>query len=67
VELIGGGDSGSLEGCVRVWVDGDDVLVQAHQKDPARIGPYSIPDGEVLGRMPRTVFIQAARRLMEAG
>ncbi|MGH8897336.1 MAG: hypothetical protein ACRDZ4_10025 [Egibacteraceae bacterium] len=67
MELIAGNDSGSLEGCVRVWVEGDDVLVQVYREDPARIAPCSIPDGEVFGRMPRAVFMEAARKLMGAG
>ncbi len=55
------------EGCDRVFdADGDDVLLQirpASAADHQAISPNFVPEGEILGRMSKAVFLEAARAL----
>lgn len=54
-------------GCDRIFdPDGPDILVQlrpATPNDHHAIAPDYVPSGEVLGRISRTVFLDAARSL----
>jgi hypothetical protein len=55
------------DGCDRVFdADGEDVLLQlrpATAADHQAISPNFVPEGEILGRMSRAVFLDAARAL----
>jgi hypothetical protein len=60
-------NSDDLEGCDRVFdADGEDVLLQlrpAGAADHQAISPNFVPEGEILGRMSKAVFLEAARAL----
>jgi hypothetical protein len=60
-------NSEDLEGCDRVFdADGEDVLLQlrpAGVADHQAIRPNFVPDGEILGRMSKAVFLEAAKAL----
>jgi hypothetical protein len=55
------------DGCDRVFDPaGEDVLLQlrpASAADHQAIGPNFVPEGEILGRMSKVVFLEAARAL----
>lgn len=59
--------SQSAQGCPRVWLaDDGGLLVQlcgASATAHAEIARCCVPDGEVLGTMPREVLLEAARNL----
>jgi hypothetical protein len=61
-------DSNGKHGCDRV-IDpegGPDVLVQlrpAASADHIAMAPNCVPEGEILGRISRDVFLEAARAL----
>ena len=60
------GNSEETDGCDRVFDGGDDVLVQlrpASAADHDAIAPNYVPDGEILGRVSKAVFLDAARAL----
>lgn len=65
--LTPGTDSGGLDGCPRIWLaDDGGLLVQLYDASAdahARIAPCYVPEGEVLGTMPREVLLEAARNL----
>jgi hypothetical protein len=60
-------NSNGLQGCDRAFdTDGDDVLLQirpAGAADHQAISPNFVPEGEILGRMSKAVFLEAARAL----
>ena len=56
-------DSHTLDGCDRVILDGDQVIVQGKPKNPADIRPMRVPDEEVLSTVSLRVFLEAARAL----
>jgi len=56
-------DSHTLDGCDRVILDGDQVIVQGKPTNPAEIRPMRVPEGEVLGTISVRVFLEAARAL----
>ncbi|MGH3440055.1 MAG: hypothetical protein ACRDQI_00920 [Pseudonocardiaceae bacterium] len=58
--------SDDLQGCDRLWDDGEDVMVQlrpATAADHSTILPNYVPDGEILGRVSRAALLEAARSL----
>lgn len=58
--------SEGLDGCDRLWADGEDVLVQhrpASATDHRAILPNYVPDGEILGRVSKAALLEAARNL----
>jgi hypothetical protein len=58
--------SDDLQGCDRLWDDGDDVMVQlrpATAADHQSILPNYVPDGEILGRVSTAALLEAARNL----
>ncbi|MGH3765991.1 MAG: hypothetical protein ACRDS0_15360 [Pseudonocardiaceae bacterium] len=59
--------SEGYDGCDRIWdEDSDDVLIQlrpASAVDHSAIQPNYVPDGEILGRVSKTVLLEAARNL----
>ena len=61
------GNSNYDSGCDRIFdPEGPDILIQlrpAGPDDHGAIAPNYVPDGEILGRMSRTVFLDAARAL----
>jgi hypothetical protein len=60
-------NSDHLQGCDRAFdADGEDVLLQlrpARAADHQAISPNFVPEGEILGRMSKAVFLEAARAL----
>ena len=60
-------NSKDLDGCDRVFdSDGEDVLLQlrpASAADHQAISPNFVSEGEILGRMSKAVFLDAARAL----
>lgn len=53
-------------GCDRLFDAGDDVLVQlrpATSADHEAMAPNYVPEGEILGRVAKTVLLDAARSL----
>jgi hypothetical protein len=56
-------DSHTLDGCDRVILDGDNVIVQGRPRNPADIQPMRVPDDEVLNTVSVRVFLEAARAL----
>lgn len=59
--------SEDMDGCDRLWDDDSvDVLIQlrpATAVDHEAIRPNYVPDGEIFGRLSKTVFLEAARNL----
>jgi hypothetical protein len=58
--------SDDLQGCDRLWDDGDDVMVQlrpATAADHRSILPNYVPNGEILGRVSTAALLEAARNL----
>lgn len=58
--------SEGLDGCDRLWDDGDDILVQhrpANAADHRAILPNYVPEGEILGRVSKVALLEAARNL----
>lgn len=59
--------SDGWQGCDRAWDDDTvDVLIQfrpASADDHDAIRPNYVPDGEILGRVSKAVFLEAARNL----
>jgi hypothetical protein len=56
-------DSHTLDGCDRVMLDGDQVIVQGKPRSSADIRPMRVPDDEVLNTVSVRVFLEAARAL----
>jgi hypothetical protein len=56
-------DSHTLDGCDRVILDGDQVIVQGKPGNAADIQPMRVPDDEVLSTVSVRVFLEAARAL----
>lgn len=56
-------DSHTLDGCDRVILDGDQVIVQGKPRNPSDIRPMRVPDDEVLSTVSVRVFLEAARSL----
>lgn len=62
-------NSETLQGCDRLWDDGEDVMVQlrpASAVDHHAILPNYVPDGEFLGRVSKAALLEAARNLGSA-
>jgi len=60
------GNPEGASGCDRLFDAGDDVLVQlrpARPGDHEAITPNFVPDGEFLGRISKSVLLDAARAL----
>ena len=58
--------SDDLQGCDRLWDDGEDVLLQhrpASATDHRAILPNYVPEGEILGRVSKIALLEAARNL----
>ena len=61
-----GTDSGTLQGCDRLFDAGEDLLVQlrpATRADHEAIAPRYVPEGEILGRISRAALLEAVRTL----
>ena len=56
-------DSHTLDGCDRVILNGDQVIVQGKPRNPADFPPIRVPDDEVLSTVSVRVFLEAARAL----
>ena len=56
-------DSHTLDGCDRVILDGDQVIVQGKPRNTTDIQPMRVPDDEVLSTVSVRVFLEAARAL----
>ena len=56
-------DSHTLDGCDRVILDGDQVIVQGKPASRADFPPMRVPDDEVLSTVSVRVFLEAAREL----
>ena len=56
-------DSHTLDGCDRVMLDGDQVIVQGKPRNPADFPSIRVPDDEVLSTVSVRVFLEAARAL----
>lgn len=56
-------DSHTLDGCDRVMLDGDQVIVQGKPRSPADFSSIRVPDDEVLSTVSVRVFLEAARAL----
>ncbi|MGH3828846.1 MAG: hypothetical protein ACRDRS_00110 [Pseudonocardiaceae bacterium] len=58
--------SKGMDGCDRLWDEGEDVMVQlrpATTADHRSILPNYVPEGEILGRVSKTALLEAARNL----
>ncbi|MGH4015650.1 MAG: hypothetical protein ACRDSL_17350 [Pseudonocardiaceae bacterium] len=58
--------SDDLQGCDRLWADGEDIMVQlrpASAADHQAILPNYVPEGEILGRVSKAALLEAARNL----
>jgi hypothetical protein len=58
--------SEGLDGCDRLWDEGEDIMVQlrpATAADHSAILPNYVPDGEILGRVSKAALLEAARSL----
>jgi hypothetical protein len=56
-------DSHTLDGCDRVMLDGNLVLVQGKPRNPAEFPMIRVPDGEALNVVSVRAFLEAAREL----
>ena len=56
-------DSHTLDGCDRVILDGDQVIIQGRPRNAADIQPMRVPDHEVLSTVSLRIFLEAARAL----
>jgi hypothetical protein len=56
-------DSHTIDGCDRVTLDGDRVLVQGTPAAYPATSPLRVPDGEALTGISVEVFLDAAREL----
>lgn len=56
-------DSHTLDGCDRVMLDGDQVVVQGKPGNRADLPGIRVPDNEVLSTISVRVFLEAARAL----
>lgn len=56
-------DSHTLDGCDRVMLDGDLVLVQGKPRHAAEFPMIRVPDGETLNVISVGAFLEAAREL----
>jgi len=56
-------DSHTLDGCDRVMLDGDQVLVQGKPRDRADFPSIRVPDGETLNVVSVRAFLEAAHEL----
>jgi hypothetical protein len=65
--LAKAGESKDENGCDRILdPDGPDLLIQlrpAASADHIAMSPNCVPEGEILGRISREVFLDAARQL----
>jgi hypothetical protein len=58
--------SEGLDGCDRLWDDGEDILVQHRPASAANhraILPNYVPKEEILGRVSKVALLEAARNL----
>lgn len=58
--------SDTVQGCDRLWDEGEDVMVQlrpASATDHRAILPNYVPEGEILGRVSKAALLEAARNL----
>lgn len=58
--------SKGYDGCDRLWDFDNDILIQhrpASAADHQVILPNYVPDGEILGRVSKVAFLEAARSL----
>ena len=56
-------DSHTLDGCDRVMLSGDQVIVQGKPAAPADFPSIRVPDDETLSTVSVRVFLEAAREL----
>jgi hypothetical protein len=56
-------DSHTLDGCDRVILDGDQVIVQGKPGNRSDFPSIRVPDDEVLSTVSVRVFLEAARAL----
>ena len=56
-------DSHTLDGCDRVILDGDQVIVQGKPRNRSDFPSIRVPDNEVLSTVSVRVFLEAARAL----
>jgi hypothetical protein len=56
-------DSHTLDGCDRVMLSGDQVIVQGKRGNRADLPGVGVPDDEVLSTVSVRVFLEAARAL----
>ena len=56
-------DSHTLDGCDRVMLSGDQVIVQGKPANGADFPAIRVPDGETLNAVSVRVFLDAAREL----
>jgi hypothetical protein len=56
-------DSHTIDGCDRVMLSGDHVIVQGKTRDRADLPGVRVPDDEVLSTISVRVFLEAAREL----
>jgi hypothetical protein len=56
-------DSHTLDGCDRVMLSGDQVIVQGKPGNRADFPSIRVPDDEILSTISVRVFLEAAREL----
>ena len=61
--VILGSDSHTVDGCDRVMLSGDQVIVQGKPGNRADFPSIRVPDDEILSTVSVGVFLEAAREL----
>ena len=56
-------DSHTLDGCDRVMLSGDQVIVQGRPGNRADFPSIRVPDNEILSTVSVRIFLEAAREL----
>jgi len=56
-------DSHTLDGCDRVMLSGDQVIVQGKPGNQADFPSIRVPDNEILSTVSVRIFLEAAREL----
>jgi hypothetical protein len=56
-------DSHTLDGCDRVMLSGDQVIVQGKPGNRAGFPSIRVPDNEILSTVSVRIFLEAAREL----
>lgn len=56
-------DSHTLDGCDRVMLSGDQVIVQGKPGNRADFPSIRVPDNEILSTVSARIFLEAAREL----